>query len=365
MYQYSTKAIVKEYENTDGNQVSEFFPLIINDRLQTIFQSYKEPSPKDYEDAAIKINNIVGTSFEAGHVQTILSFYPYVKTKIAHYSLQEETMASMLLDVVSDFLLDCRWPDYSDALKEEEHSKYFEAFSMQAEAFIKGFEMMMEMKLIANPSSEKDNDAEAYYACQTEVEDKIVLSKSTLKELSEYFEYLCEIKLTDTEIEDVLNSSPSLKARIFRFGLHDTDIGVEIEEAFTCYYFGDDEDECKTIDENKKAVLEKRKSLLLTTSGSDTEDQQDSVYISDKTYNEISLDLKYYTGVLLSREEINEVLDYRDIKPDIVKWGVSDTVVRDNILESLFIHYLNENFNGEEEQKNRLTKEIQERRKKG
>lgn len=251
MYQYSTKAIVKEYENTDGNQVSEFFPLIINDRLQTIFQGYKEPRLKDYEDAAIKINNIVGTSFEAGHVQTILSFYPYVKTKIAHYSLQEETMASMLLDVVSDFLLDCRWPDYSDALTEEDHSKYFEAFTMQAEAFIKGFEMMMEMQLMVKPNNK------------------------------------------------------------------------------------------------------------------DVEDSEDSVYISDKTYNEISENLKYYAGVLLSREEINEVLDYRDIKPDIVKWGVSDTVVRDNILESLFIHYLNENFNGEEEQKNRLTKEIQERRKKG
>ncbi|EJO9115044.1 hypothetical protein GW143_005693, partial [Escherichia coli] len=117
------------------------------------FQGYKEPSPKDYEDAAIKINNIVGTSFEAGHVQTILSFYPYVKTKIAHYSLQEETMASMLLDVVSDFLLDCRWPDYSDALTEEDHSKYFEAFTMQAEAFIKGFEMMMEMQLMVKPNN--------------------------------------------------------------------------------------------------------------------------------------------------------------------------------------------------------------------
>lgn len=251
MYQYSTKAIVKEYENTDGNQVSEFFPLIINDRLQTIFQSYKEPSAKDYEDAAIKINNIVGTSFEAGHVQTILSFYPYVKTKIAHYSLQEETMASMLLDVVSDFLLDCRWPDYSDALTEEDHLKYFEAFTMQAEAFIKGFEMMMEMQLIVKPNNK------------------------------------------------------------------------------------------------------------------DIEDSEDSVYISDQTYNEISVNLEYYAGVLLSREEINEVLDYRDIKPDIVKWGVSDTVVRDNILESLFIHYLNENFNGNEDQRKRLKQEIEERRKKG
>lgn len=251
MYQYSIKAIVKEYENTDENQVSEFFPLIINDRLQTIFQGSKEPSTKDYEDAAKMVNEMVGASFEAGHIQTILSFYPYVRTKIAHYSLQEETMASMLLDVISDFLLDCRWPDYSDALKEEEHSKYFEAFTMQAEAFIKGFEMMMEMQLIVKPNNK------------------------------------------------------------------------------------------------------------------DIDDSEDSVYISDKTYNEISENLKYYTGVLLSREEINEVLDHRDIKPDIVKWGVSDTVVRDNILESLFIHYLNENFNGNEDQRKRLKQEIEERRKKG
>jgi len=245
MYQYSTKAIVKEYENTDGNQVSEFFPLIINDRLQTIFQGSREPSPKDYEDAAIKINNIVGTSFEAGHVQTILSFYPYVKTKIAYYSLQEETMASMLLDVVSDFLLDCRWPDYSDALTEEDHLKYFEAFTMQAEGFIKGFEMMMEMQLMVKPNN---NDIE------------------------------------------------------------------------------------------------------------------DSVHISDKTYNEISENLIYYTGVNLSKEEVEQLLENRDIKPDIVKWGVSDTVVRDNILESLFIHYLNENFNGSEEQREKLKKKIQENR---
>lgn len=248
MYQYSTKAIVKEYENTNGNQVSEFFPLIINDRLQTIFQGSKEPSAKDYEDAAIKINNIVGTSFEAGHVQTILSFYPYVKTKIAHYSLQEETMASMLLDVVSDFLLDCRWPDYSDDLKEEEHSKYFEAFTMQAEGFIKGFEMMMEMQLMVKPNN------------------------------------------------------------------------------------------------------------------NDIEDSEDSVHISNNTYNEISGSLEYYAGLSLSKEEVDKVLDYSDTKTDIVKWGASDTVVRDRILESLFKFYLNEEINGSEEQREKLKKEIQENR---
>lgn len=360
MYQYSTKSIVKEYENTNNNQISNFFPLIINDRLQTIFQSSKEPQIEDYQNAAIIINNIVKTSLEGGHIQTILSFYPYVRTKMAHYSIQEETMASMLLDVMSDFLLDCRWPDYCDNLKEEEYSKYFEAFAMQAEAFIKGFEMMMEMKLIANPSSEKDNNAESYYAVETEEdEDKIVLSKRTLKELSGYFEYLCEIKLTDTEIEDILNSSPSLKARIFRFGLHDTDIGVEIEEAFTCYYFGDDEDECKTIDENKKAVLEKRKSLLLTTNGGDSED---SVHISNNTYNEISESLEYYAGLSLSKEEVDIILNYSDTKTDIVKWGASDTVVRDRILESLFKFYLNEEYRGNEDQRERLKKKIQQNR---
>ncbi len=250
MYQYSTKAIVKEYENTDDNQVSEFFPLIINDRLQTIFQGSKEPSTKDYEDAAKIVNQMVGTSFEAGHIQTILSFYPYVKTKIAHYSLQEETMASMLLDVISDFLLDCRWPDYSDNLNEEEHSKYFEAFAMQAEAFVKGFEMMMEMQLIAKP-----------------------------------------------EANNV------------------------------------------------------------------TENSEDNIFISDKTYNEISGNLEYYAGVL-SKEEIDRILDINDIKPEIVKWGASDTVVRDNILKSLFYYYLNEKVSGDEEQIARLKKEISIRREK-
>lgn len=255
MYQYSIKSIIKEYENTDGNQVSEFFPLIINDRLQTIFQTSKEPTPEDYQNAATIINNIVKTSFEAGHIQAILAFYPYVRTKIAHYSLREEAMASMLLDVVSDFLLDCRWPDYADNLNENEHSKYFETFEMQAEAFVKGFEMMMEMQLIAKPEV---NNAE--------------------------------------DLED---------------------------------------------------------------------NNEDNVSISDKTYNEISGNLEYYAGLSLSKEEVDKLLNYSDIKPDIVKWGATDTVVRDNILESLFEFYLNEEFNGNEEQKSRLTKEIQERRKKG
>lgn len=248
MYQYSTKSIIKEYENTDNNQISDFFPLIINDRLQTIFQSSKEPKIEDYQNAAIIINNIVKTSFEGGHIQTILSFYPYVRTKMAHYSIQEETMASMLLDVVSDFLLDCRWPDYSDNLKEEEHSKYFEAFAMQAEAFVKGFEMMMEMQLMVKPNN------------------------------------------------------------------------------------------------------------------NDVEDLEDKVYISDKTYNEISENLIYYTGVPLSKEEVDQVLEYRDIKPDIVKWGACDTVIRDNTLESLFKYYLKENFVGDEEQINRLQNKIQQNR---
>lgn len=251
MYQYSIKSIIKEYENTDEDQVSQFFPLIINDRLKIIFQSSKEPTAEDYQNAATMINNIVETSFEAGHIKAILAFYPYVRTKIAHYSLRELAMASMLLDVVSDFLLDCRWLDYADNLNENEQSKYFEAFAMQAEAFVKGFEMMMEMQLITKP---------------------------------------------------------------------------EVNKA---------------------------------------ENLEDNVSISDKTYNEISGNLEYYAGLSLSKEEVDKLLNYSDIKPDIVKWGATDTVVRDNILESLFEFYLNEEFNGNEEQKSRLTKEIQERRKKG
>lgn len=255
MDKLNIKEIVLKYKNSRSGNIDAYFPLFMNDRLQSIFRKQEEPKEKDYQEVADLLNTLIGTDLQAGHIQAILDFYPYIKTKISHYPAYDPVMRDMLLDTISDFMLGCNWLEYEDGIEEKD---YIDVIVMQIEAFIKGFEKMMELKLIT-PSSLNVNEIENQFSShQTQDKDIIVFSKNTLSELSDLFEHWLDIKLTDKEINNIISVSDSLQARLFQWGVHDTDIGVEINEAFFEYYFGDAYEE-KSIEECREAVLERRK----------------------------------------------------------------------------------------------------------
>lgn len=248
----TAKDIMDLYQSSNKDEIAEYFPLLMNERLNCIFQKSVEPKTADYQEVADMLNGVIELNIEAGHVKVLLDFYPYVKAKIAHNPANDEMMRDLILDAVSDFFLGCPWPEYEENINMD---NYLDALTVQFKGFSTGFEIMSQIivdqhqnaqEIKAGVSSNDDlsnmNEQDtvsaltsAYAENDYDDEDRIILSKKTYKEINEYYLGLDgEDMLPPEEIDKILVDSP-IKSQIVEWGF-DTVVRENLFEILIDYF---------------------------------------------------------------------------------------------------------------------------------
>lgn len=285
----TAKDIMELYQSSNKDEIAEYFPLLMNERLNCIFQKSVEPKIADYQEVADMLNGLLELNIEAGHVKVLLDFYPYVKVKIAHNPATDAMMRDLILDAVSDFFLGCPWPDY-----EEENinmDNYLDALTVQFKGFSTGFEIMSQL-MINQHQNTQDIQAE---------------TNST--------ERLSEMSNQDTVA--------ALASAYAEENTSSLSLSFEAKEA--------NRNTEKQVKSNKAYEDEK------------DDGEEDKVILSKKTYKEINGELNLFGEDMLPPEEIDKILGDEYIKSQIVAWGI-DTVVRDNLFETFVGYFLPEKY---------------------
>lgn len=248
----TAKDIMELYQSSNKDEIAEYFPLLMNERLNCIFQKSVEPKTEDYQEVADMLNGVLELNIEAGHVKVLLDFYPYVKAKIAHNPANDEMMRDLILDAVSDFFLGCPWPEYEENINMD---NYLDALTVQFKGFSTGFEIMSQIIVDQHQNAQEikagvpSNDGlsnmneqdtvsaltSAYAENDYDDEDRIILSKKTYKEINEYYLGLDgEDMLPPEEIDKILVDSP-IKSQIVEWGF-DTVVRENLFEILIDYF---------------------------------------------------------------------------------------------------------------------------------
>jgi len=388
----TARDIMELYKSSDKNEIAQYFPLLMNERLTCIFQASIEPKLEDYQEVADMLNTLLELNIEAGHVKVLLDFYPYVKAKISHNPATDETMRDMILDAVSDFFLGCPWPEYEENINMDD---YIDALAIQFKGFSAGFEIMSQ--LVANQHQSYDvtkmseplfssedwtpqlSDADAASAISQiyrDEEEEEEMPKRFISDMDEHIKMLMAKKREDDEEygeikfnketykginesylglygEDMLPPEEidrmltvGIKSEIAQFGLSDTCVRENMAEEVMKFFIGKYYDERNRNEDinlelndvivaYSKAFKEKKDNG--SKRGSEDDCEQGKVTLSPETYKEINGHLNLFGEDMLPPEEIDKILGDEYIKSQIVAWGI-DTVVRDNLFE-LFVDY--------------------------
>lgn len=282
----TAKDIMEIYKSSNKDEIAEYFPLLMNERLNCIFQKSIEPKTEDYQEVADMLNGMLELNIEAGHVKVLLDFYPYVKAKIAHNPATDEMMRDLILDAVSDFFLGCPWPEYEENVNMDD---YLDVLSVQFKGFSTGFEITSQ--LIINQHQQ--------------AQDLPAVNRSN-EGLSEMSNQDTVAALASAYAEE--NDAPSVS---LSFEAKETHRDTKFEQQSISY--------------------------------SEEDGEEDKVILSPKTYKEINGHLNLFGEDMLPPEEIDKILGDEYIKSQIVAWGI-DTVVRDNLFEIFVGYFLPEKY---------------------
>lgn len=250
----TAKDIMELYQSSNKDEIAEYFPLLMNERLNCIFQKSIEPKTQDYQEVADMLNGMLELNIEAGHVKVLLDFYPYVKAKIAHNPATDEMMRDLILDAVSDFFLGCPWPEYEENVNMDD---YLDVLSVQFKGFSTGFEITSQLIInqhqqaqdmqAVNSSNEglsDTNEQDALAALtsaygEDEDQDRVILSKKTYKEINEYYlDLYGEDMLPPEEIDKILGDN-QIKSQIVEWGF-DTVVRENLFEIIIDYFTSHD-----------------------------------------------------------------------------------------------------------------------------
>lgn len=249
----AAKDIIELYKSSDKNEITEYFPLLMNERLTCIFQASIEPKTEDYQEVADMLNTLLELNIEAGHVKVLLDFYPYVKAKIPHNPATDETMRDFILDAVSDFFLGCPWPEYEENVNMDD---YIDALAIQFKGFSTGFEIMSQLMVSQHQNTQDlaratSNEGVSEMSSQEALEvltsaygedddqDKIILSKKTYREINQdYLDLYGEDMLPPEEIDKILGDS-QIKTQIIEWEF-DTVVRENLFEIIIDYFIPHD-----------------------------------------------------------------------------------------------------------------------------
>ena len=266
----TAKDIMELYQSSNKDEIAEYFPLLMNERLNCIFQKSVEPKTEDYQEVADMLNGVLELNIEAGHVKVLLDFYPYVKAKIAHNPANDEMMRDLILDAVSDFFLGCPWPEYEENINMD---NYLDALTVQFKGFSTGFEIMSQIIVDQHQNtqdiqaetnsterlSEMSNQdtvaalASAYAENDYDDEDRIILSKKTYKEINEdYLDLYGDDMLPPEEIDKILGDN-EIKSQIVEWGF-DTVVRENLFEILIAYFVP--HDHTSTYEDGKQKMLD-------------------------------------------------------------------------------------------------------------
>ena len=266
----TAKDIMELYQSSNKDEIAEYFPLLMNERLNCIFQKSVEPKTEDYQEVADMLNGVLELNIEAGHVKVLLDFYPYVKAKIAHNPANDEMMRDLILDAVSDFFLGCPWPEYEENINMD---NYLDALTVQFKGFSTGFEIMSQIIVDQHQNtqdiqaetnsterlSEMSNQdtvaalASAYAENDYDDEDRIILSKKTYKEINEdYLDLYGDDMLPPEEIDKILGDG-AIKSQIVEWGF-DTVVRENLFEILIAYFVP--HDHTSTYEDGKQKMLD-------------------------------------------------------------------------------------------------------------
>lgn len=279
----AAKDIMELYQSSNKEEIAEYFPLLMNERLNCIFQKNIEPKTEDYQEVTDMLNGVLELNIEAGHVKVLLDFYPYVKAKIAHNPANDEMMRDLILDAVSDFFLGCPWPEYEENINMD---NYLDALTVQFKGFSTGFEIMSQLMV----SQHQNYDAP---------------------------------EMTDNLSSDD-NWRPQLSDREVSSAIHDT---YSDEKEKTSRKFISD------MDEHVRMLMTKERENY-------EGEEYAKITFNKETYEGINQDyLGLYGEDMLPPEEIDRILTI-DIKSEIARFGLSDTCVRENMAEEVMRFFI-------------------------
>lgn len=279
----TAKDVIELYKSSDKNEITEYFPLLMNERLTCIFQASIEPKTEDYQEVADMLNTLLELNIEAGHVKVLLDFYPYVKAKIPHNPATDETMRDFILDAVSDFFLGCPWPEYEENVNMDD---YIDALAIQFKGFSTGFEIMSQLMV----SQHQNHDAQ--------------------------------------EMTENLSSDENWTPK-----LSDIDASSAIHHLYN--------DEKENTSQRFISDMDEHVRMLMTKEREDYEDEECAkITFNKETYEGINQGyLGLYGEDMLPPEEIDHILTI-DIKSEIARFGLSDTCVRENMAEEVMRFFI-------------------------
>lgn len=74
----------------------------------------KQIKEEDYKNALISIESYIDISLTEDQLINILSFFPFVRVRMAVYGVEGQGNAEDLCDMISSFLMGVQWPTFGD-----------------------------------------------------------------------------------------------------------------------------------------------------------------------------------------------------------------------------------------------------------